>query len=228
METLILALVHAARRLRRYFQAHLIAVITNQPINQVLSRPEKSRSNGNCRRRRSVVAKAMQLGYYWPTMHMDSRMVIRVCQECQVHRPIPCLPKTKLTPITSSWPFHKWGMDICAPFPKAAGKCFMVDKVKNDEGFLLSLDLLEKKRKLVAITEEKHKRKIEKYYNSKVRNTVPKPGDLAYRSNEARKIEDIGKLGKLGPKWEDPYEVIKVGDGAYKLRNQQGAALPRT
>ncbi|GJZ30782.1 hypothetical protein Tco_0575829 [Tanacetum coccineum] len=64
---------------------------------------------------------------------------------------------------------------------------------------------------------------MEKYYNSKVQNTVLKPGDLAYRSNEARKMEDIGKLG---PKWEGPYEVIKaLGDGAYKLRNQQGAAL---
>ena len=32
MEKLVLALVHAARRLRRYFQAHPIVVITDQPI----------------------------------------------------------------------------------------------------------------------------------------------------------------------------------------------------
>ncbi|GJW62960.1 reverse transcriptase domain-containing protein [Tanacetum coccineum] len=40
MEKLVLALVFAAKRLRRYFQAHPIAVITDQPIKQVMSRPE--------------------------------------------------------------------------------------------------------------------------------------------------------------------------------------------
>ncbi|GJT79150.1 reverse transcriptase domain-containing protein [Tanacetum coccineum] len=42
MEKLILALIHAARRLRRYFQAHPVAVITDQPIRQILSRIENS------------------------------------------------------------------------------------------------------------------------------------------------------------------------------------------
>ncbi|GKF94131.1 reverse transcriptase domain-containing protein, partial [Tanacetum coccineum] len=37
MEKLVLALVHAARRLRRYFQAHPIKVITDSPIGQVLN-----------------------------------------------------------------------------------------------------------------------------------------------------------------------------------------------
>ena len=41
MEKLVLALVHASRRLRRYFQAHPIVVITNQPIKQVLAQTEK-------------------------------------------------------------------------------------------------------------------------------------------------------------------------------------------
>ncbi|GKE41969.1 hypothetical protein Tco_1469253 [Tanacetum coccineum] len=35
-------LVHAARRLRRYFQAHPIQVLTDKPIKQILVRPEKS------------------------------------------------------------------------------------------------------------------------------------------------------------------------------------------
>ncbi|GJY76747.1 reverse transcriptase domain-containing protein [Tanacetum coccineum] len=40
MEKLVLALVHASKRLKRYFQAHPIIVITDQPIQQILSRPE--------------------------------------------------------------------------------------------------------------------------------------------------------------------------------------------
>nr|XP_043626210.1 uncharacterized protein LOC122597708 [Erigeron canadensis] len=40
IEKLALALIHAARRLRRYFQAHPIQVLTDKPIKQVLTRPE--------------------------------------------------------------------------------------------------------------------------------------------------------------------------------------------
>ncbi|GJX56497.1 reverse transcriptase domain-containing protein [Tanacetum coccineum] len=40
MEWLVMALVHDSKRLKRYFQAHPIIVITDLPIQQVLSRPE--------------------------------------------------------------------------------------------------------------------------------------------------------------------------------------------
>ncbi|GJR35988.1 putative reverse transcriptase domain, ribonuclease H-like domain protein [Tanacetum coccineum] len=42
LEKLILALVYAARRLQRYFQAHPIRVLTDTPIKQALASPEKS------------------------------------------------------------------------------------------------------------------------------------------------------------------------------------------
>ncbi|GJV95753.1 reverse transcriptase domain-containing protein [Tanacetum coccineum] len=71
---------------------------------------------------RSVVAKALRTGYYWPTMHRDVRTLIRACQDCQVHKPISWNPQQKLIPITSPWPFHKWGIDIAGPFPEGPGK----------------------------------------------------------------------------------------------------------
>ncbi|GJS20291.1 reverse transcriptase domain-containing protein [Tanacetum coccineum] len=71
---------------------------------------------------RSVVAKALRIGYYWPTMHRDARALIRACQDCQVHKPNPRNPQQKLTPITSPWPFYKWGIDIAGPFPEGPGK----------------------------------------------------------------------------------------------------------
>nr|GEU53465.1 hypothetical protein [Tanacetum cinerariifolium] len=40
MEKLVLTLVHANKRLKRYFQAHPIIVIMDQPIKQVLSKPK--------------------------------------------------------------------------------------------------------------------------------------------------------------------------------------------
>ncbi|GJX03612.1 reverse transcriptase domain-containing protein [Tanacetum coccineum] len=42
LEKLILALVYAARKLRRYFQAHPIQVLSDKPIKQILAKPEKS------------------------------------------------------------------------------------------------------------------------------------------------------------------------------------------
>ncbi|GJT98254.1 reverse transcriptase domain-containing protein [Tanacetum coccineum] len=71
---------------------------------------------------RSVVAKAIQTGYYWPTMHMDARNLIREYNDCQIHRPVPRIPQQNLTPITSPWPFYKWGIDIAGPFPEGPGK----------------------------------------------------------------------------------------------------------
>ncbi|KAK1417533.1 hypothetical protein QVD17_26662 [Tagetes erecta] len=42
MEKLVLALVHASRRLKRYFEDHPIEVLTSVPLQQVLKRPEIS------------------------------------------------------------------------------------------------------------------------------------------------------------------------------------------
>ncbi|GJV37274.1 reverse transcriptase domain-containing protein [Tanacetum coccineum] len=56
---------------------------------------------------RSVVAKALRIGYYWPTMHEDVRKLIQACQDCQVHKPVPRSPQQKLSLITSPWTFYK-------------------------------------------------------------------------------------------------------------------------
>ncbi|GKA35813.1 reverse transcriptase domain-containing protein [Tanacetum coccineum] len=71
---------------------------------------------------RSVVAKAIRTGYYWPTIHTDARKLIRACQDCQVHRLVPRNPQQKLTPIMSSWPFYKWEIDIAGPFSEGPEK----------------------------------------------------------------------------------------------------------
>nr|GEX79949.1 reverse transcriptase domain-containing protein [Tanacetum cinerariifolium] len=40
MEKLVLSLIFTAKRLQRYFQAHPIVVVTDQPIKQLMSRPD--------------------------------------------------------------------------------------------------------------------------------------------------------------------------------------------
>nr|GEY89733.1 reverse transcriptase domain-containing protein [Tanacetum cinerariifolium] len=273
----------------------------------------------------SVVAKALGTGYYWPTMHEDARILIRACQGCQIHKSVQRNPQYKLTPITSPWPFYKWGIDIAGPFSEGPEKvknlivaidyftkwieakslatiidsqikkfvwenvvcrfglpeeiisdnekqfrdnpfkdwceklCIRqhfasvkhpqtnglveranrsleigmptlrttkVDSVQNNDALEINLDLLEERREEAAIRKAKSKAKMEKYYNSKVRNTSFKPGDLVYRNNDASRAKDTGKLG---PKWEGLYVVTEVlGNGAYKIRDRDGKQLPRT
>ncbi|GJT04299.1 reverse transcriptase domain-containing protein [Tanacetum coccineum] len=81
-----------------------------------------------------------------------------------------------------------------------------VDLVQNNEALEINLDLLEEMREEAAIHEAKR--------------------DLVYRNNDASRAEDTGKLGR---KWEGPYEVTEaLGKGAYKLRDCDGKQLPRT
>ncbi|GKC67085.1 reverse transcriptase domain-containing protein, partial [Tanacetum coccineum] len=101
-----------------------------------------------------------------------------------------------------------------------------VDLRKNDEALEINLDLIEEKREQASIQEAKSKAKMEKYYNSKVRSTSFRPGYMVYRSNDASHAKDGGKLG---PKWEGPYEITEsLGKGAYKLKDRNGNELSRT
>ncbi|GKA21401.1 hypothetical protein Tco_0701390 [Tanacetum coccineum] len=102
----------------------------------------------------------------------------------------------------------------------------VVDAAHNDEELRLNLDLLEERRERAAIREAKAKLKMTKYYNARVRGVTFRPGDFVYRSNDASHAVDGGKLG---PKWEGPYEVTEaLGDGAYRLRSMDGTVLLRT
>ncbi|GJS63019.1 reverse transcriptase domain-containing protein [Tanacetum coccineum] len=104
---------------------------------------------------RSVIAKALRIGYYWPTMHKDARTLIRACQECQVHKPVPKNPQQKLTPITSPWPFYKWGIDIVGPFPE--GPVLGIKELLQD---MLLKNLVPLVKELSTVGKETHFRAI--------------------------------------------------------------------
>nr|GEW25021.1 reverse transcriptase domain-containing protein [Tanacetum cinerariifolium] len=97
---------------------------------------------------RSVVAKSLRSGYYWPTMHADARNLIRECNDCQ-------------------------GIDIAGPFPEGPGKHANIrtaelDIVKNNEALGISLDLLEEKKEQAALQEARSSAKMERYYDARV------------------------------------------------------------
>ncbi|GJS76873.1 reverse transcriptase domain-containing protein [Tanacetum coccineum] len=133
-------------------------------------------------------------------------------------------PATKPTPITSLWSFYKTEAVIPVEIGMPTLRTTKIDMVQNDEALESNLDLLEERREQAAIREVRSKAKMEKYYNSKERNTSFKPGDLVYRNNDANHAKDSRKLS---PKWEGPYEVTEaLVMGAYKLRDRNGNLLP--
>ncbi|GJY66160.1 reverse transcriptase domain-containing protein [Tanacetum coccineum] len=71
---------------------------------------------------RRVVHKAMNAGYYWPSMHRDTNNQIKSCDTCQAYAGVPRLPKYDMISVTSAWPFRKWGIDIVGPLPEAPRK----------------------------------------------------------------------------------------------------------
>ncbi|GJT48771.1 reverse transcriptase domain-containing protein [Tanacetum coccineum] len=177
---------------------------------------------------RSVVAKAIQTGYYWPTMHTDVRKLIRECNDCQVHRPILRNPQQNLTPVTSLWPFYKWGIDIAGPFPEGPGKVkFLIVAIHYFTKWIEA-------KPVATITGNQ----VKKFVWDNIVCRFGLPGEIVsdngkqFRDNPFKDCNDASHAkdgGKLGPKWEGPYEVTEsLGKGDYKLKDRNGNKLPRT
>ena len=95
----------------------------------------------------------------------------------------------------------------------------------NDDELRLNLDLLEERRERAAVQEANYKKKLERYYNSRIKHCQFSVGDYVFRNNEASNQE---KPGKLAPTWEGPYKIQQVlGKGAYALERLDGTAVPR-
>ncbi|GKA53332.1 reverse transcriptase domain-containing protein [Tanacetum coccineum] len=206
-------------------------------------------------RPRSVVAKAMRLGYYWPTMHRDARDMIHKSG------PFPEGPgKVKFFIVAMDY-FTKWIE------PKAVATIsgsqvkksvwdnivyrfglsgeIVSDNVKHPQ----SNGLVERENRslgegIKARLGEGNKNWIEELshvlwaYRTMIKSSHDDtPFSLTY-GTEAVIHAKVGMPtyrtqyhavdgGKLGPKWEGPYEVTEaLEDGAYRLRSMDGTVLP--
>ena len=54
---------------------------------------------------RSLVSKVIQTGYFWPTMQVDARELVKKCDKCQRFGNVQCLLVERLMMIASPWPF---------------------------------------------------------------------------------------------------------------------------
>ncbi|GKD63731.1 reverse transcriptase domain-containing protein [Tanacetum coccineum] len=95
MEKLVLSLVFTAKRLRRYFQAHPIAVITDQPIKQIMSRPDVA---GRLQKWR------VMLGEHNITYRPRTSVKGQILADFLVEKPEENLPETPATDILQEPP----------------------------------------------------------------------------------------------------------------------------
>ena len=68
--------------------------------------------------RRSLVSKVIRAGYFWPTIQVDARELVKKCDKCQRFGNVQHLLAEKLMTISSPWPFAQWGIDIVGPLPQ--------------------------------------------------------------------------------------------------------------
>nr|GEX40126.1 reverse transcriptase domain-containing protein [Tanacetum cinerariifolium] len=81
---------------------------------------------------RSVVAKTIRLGYFWPTMHKDAQDMIHKCSDYQIHRPFPEGPgKVKFLIVEMDY-FTKWiEAKAVATITDGQVKKFVWDSITN-------------------------------------------------------------------------------------------------
>jgi hypothetical protein len=105
---------------RRGYTEPLLKCLTKTESEYVLKEIHEG-VYGNHSGSRMLAHKATRAGYYWPTMNKDSVKLVQQCDKCQRFARVMKNPSEKLSPITSPWPFVKWGVDIVGPMPPGKG-----------------------------------------------------------------------------------------------------------
>jgi hypothetical protein len=72
---------------------------------------------------RALTGKAIKQGFYWPTINVNAKALVRQCEACQKTANQQNLPSMPVHLIPSSWPLQRWGLDLVGPLPTDQGNC---------------------------------------------------------------------------------------------------------
>ncbi|XP_071687771.1 uncharacterized protein [Rutidosis leptorrhynchoides] len=70
---------------------------------------------------KTIAAKIMRMGYFWPSLYRDVAKIVKCCKSYQRHAPQNRMPRHDMIPVNSPLPFHNWAIDIVGPFPAGPG-----------------------------------------------------------------------------------------------------------
>nr|KYP73559.1 Transposon Ty3-I Gag-Pol polyprotein [Cajanus cajan] len=106
---------------RRGFSTPLLKCIDTLQADYILQEIHEgicgSHSGG-----RTMAAKVLRAGYYWPTLKEDCANFVKKCVQCQKHGNLIHASAAELHSVSSPWPFSLWGIDVLEPFPMAKGQ----------------------------------------------------------------------------------------------------------
>ncbi|KAI5351351.1 hypothetical protein L3X38_004242 [Prunus dulcis] len=125
----VLASMGSALDTQSYSGSHLTCIKYSQTL-EVLCKIHDGEC-GNHSMGRSLAQKALNIGYFWLTMHHDSAEYVKKCDRCQWYKPIPNLTAEVYHPQNSPWPFMQWAIDLVGPLPPALTKNNMIIVATN-------------------------------------------------------------------------------------------------
>ena len=96
---------------KRDFSQPYLRCLSPDEANYVLREVHKG-ACGNHSGARSLIHKVVRAGYYWPTIQVDAKAYVKVCDQCQRFSNIPRQLSEYLTPMMAPWPFAQWGLDL--------------------------------------------------------------------------------------------------------------------
>ena len=105
---------------RRGFTLPFLRCLDDKEVNYVLREVHEGIC-GNHSGARTLAFKVLRQGYFWLTMHQDSKEMTRNCKVCQSFSDVPTQPPEKLTVVSFPWPFAQWRIDLIGPLPKEWG-----------------------------------------------------------------------------------------------------------
>nr|GEZ04801.1 reverse transcriptase domain-containing protein [Tanacetum cinerariifolium] len=206
---------------------------------------------------RSMVAKAMRSGYYWPTMHQDAREMIRKLKHPQSNRLVERANRSLGEGIKARQ--GEGNKNRLEELPHVLWTHRTMIKSSNDDT-LFSLtyrtkavipaeirmptyctavvDAVHNDKELrlnLDLLKERHERAVICEAKSKLNMTKyynARVRGITFRPGDFFYRSNDARHAvdgrKLGLKWEGPYEVTEaLGDRAYKLRSTDKTVLPR-
>ena len=105
---------------KRFFSSSYLLCVHPEASESLLEEPHEGVC-GSHMGGRSLSHRALTQGYWWLNMQKEAQEYVKKCDQCQRFAPNSHQPGRVLNPLSSSWPFAQWGLDIVGPFPKAVG-----------------------------------------------------------------------------------------------------------
>ncbi|XP_024011203.1 uncharacterized protein LOC112086481 [Eutrema salsugineum] len=123
------------------------------------------------------------------------------------------------------------GMEALAPaevgLPTIRRTMLTQDDKRNGRMMKDSLDMLEEERDHALLRMQNYQQQISRYYNKRVKGRHFEAGVLVLR--KVFKNTEEYRAGKLGAKWEGPYQITNVvKPGVYELMTMDGEMIPRS